>query len=72
MCCKRFTEEFKAGAVKQVTERRHPAAEVAVRLGYRPGACTGGSKNKANRSSSVRQAGTRQRSCARCELSSSG
>lgn len=29
----RFTEEFKIEAVKQVTERGHPVAEVAVRLG---------------------------------------
>ncbi len=30
---KRFTEEFKIEAVKQVTERNHPVAEVAARLG---------------------------------------
>jgi len=29
----RYTEEFKIEAVKQVTERRHPVAEVAERLG---------------------------------------
>ncbi len=29
---KRFPEEFKAEAVKQVTERGHPVAEVAERL----------------------------------------
>ncbi len=29
----RFTEEFKIEAVKQVTDRGHPVAEVAVRLG---------------------------------------
>ena len=29
----RFTEEFKIEAVKQVTERGHPVAEVSVRLG---------------------------------------
>ena len=33
MSGKRYTEEFKIEAVKQVTERGHPAAEVAVRLG---------------------------------------
>ena len=33
MSGKRYTEEFKAEAVKQVTERGHPAAEVAARLG---------------------------------------
>ena len=30
---KRFTEEFKIEAVKQVAKRNHPVAEVAVRLG---------------------------------------
>jgi len=29
----RYTEEFKIEAVKQVTERQHPVAEVADRLG---------------------------------------
>lgn len=33
MSGKRFTDEFKLGAVKQVTESGHPVAEVAVRLG---------------------------------------
>ena len=30
---KRFPEEFKIEAVKQVTERNHPVAEVVARLG---------------------------------------
>ena len=29
----RFTEEFKAEAIRQVTDRGHPVAEVAARLG---------------------------------------
>ena len=33
MSGKRYTEEFKAEAVRQVTERGHPASEVAGRLG---------------------------------------
>lgn len=33
MSGKRYTEEFKAEAVKQVTERGHAAREVAKRLG---------------------------------------
>ena len=33
MSGKRYTEEFKMEAVKQVTERGHPVAEVAGRLG---------------------------------------
>ena len=33
MSGKRYTEEFKTEAVKQVTERGHPATEVAARLG---------------------------------------
>jgi len=33
MSGKRYTEEFKIEAVKQVTERGHAAADVAVRLG---------------------------------------
>jgi transposase-like protein len=31
MSGKRYTEEFKIAAVKQATERGHPAAEVAER-----------------------------------------
>jgi len=30
---KRYTDEFKIEAVRQVTDRGHPAAEVAKRLG---------------------------------------
>ncbi|KGI78506.1 transposase [Oleiagrimonas soli] len=33
MSGKRYTEEFKIAAVKQVTERGHRVAEVAARLG---------------------------------------
>jgi transposase len=33
MSGKRYTEEFKIAAVKQVTDRGHPVAEVAERLG---------------------------------------
>ena len=33
MSRQRYTEEFKLEAVKQVTERGHPVAEVATRLG---------------------------------------
>jgi transposase len=33
MSNKRYPEEFKIEAVKQVTERKHPVAEVASRLG---------------------------------------
>ena len=33
MSNKRYTEEFKVEAVKQITERSHPVAEVAGRLG---------------------------------------
>jgi transposase len=33
MSSKRYPEEFKIEAVKQVTDRGHPAAEVASRLG---------------------------------------
>ena len=33
MCGKRYKEEFKIEAVKQVTERGHKAGEVAQRLG---------------------------------------
>lgn len=33
MSGKRYTKEFKIEAVKQVTERGHPATEVAARLG---------------------------------------
>lgn len=43
MTSKRYTEEFKAEAVKQVTERGFAVAEVAKRLGSLPIACTNGS-----------------------------
>ena len=33
MGAKRYTEEFRIEAVKQVTDRGHPVAEVASRLG---------------------------------------
>ena len=33
MASKRFTDEFKADAVKQVSERGYPVTEVAERLG---------------------------------------
>lgn len=33
MSSKRYPEEFKIAAVKQVTDRGHPAAEVASRVG---------------------------------------
>jgi len=33
MSSKRYTEEFKVEAVRQITERGHPVAEVASRLG---------------------------------------
>lgn len=33
MSSKRYPEEFKIEAVKQVTERGHPVGEVAIRLG---------------------------------------
>ena len=33
MVSKRFTEEFKLEAIKQITERRFPVAEVSARLG---------------------------------------
>jgi transposase len=36
MSAKRYTEEFKIEAVKQVSERGHPVTEVAARLGVTP------------------------------------
>lgn len=36
MSSKRYTEEFKVEAVKQVTERGHRAKDVAKRLGISP------------------------------------
>lgn len=36
MSAKRYTEEFKVEAVKQVTQRGRPVAEVAGRLGVTP------------------------------------
>ena len=63
MSSKRYAEEFKIEAVKQITERRHPVAEVSARLGVSqhslyewvkrystPNRCA--SKHKANRPNS--------------------
>ena len=36
MSSKRYTEEFKVEAIKQVTERGYPVSEVANRLGVNP------------------------------------
>ena len=36
MSSKRYPEEFRIEAVKQVTERGHPVAEVASRVGVSP------------------------------------
>lgn len=36
MSTKRYTEEFKVEAVKQVSERGHAVADVAKRLGVSP------------------------------------
>ena len=36
MSSKRYGEEFKIEAVKQITERRYPVAEVSARLGVSP------------------------------------
>jgi transposase len=36
MSTKRYTEEFKIEAIKQVTERGHKLADVASRLGVSP------------------------------------
>jgi transposase-like protein len=42
MSGKRYTEEFKIEAVKQVTERGHPATAVAARLGVSAHSFTSG------------------------------
>jgi len=42
MSGKRYTEEFKVAAVKQVAQGGHPASEVAARLGSASIACTPG------------------------------
>ncbi len=52
---KRYTEEFKVEAVKQVTERGYAVAEAAARLGVRRGACTVGLRSTAVRLASARR-----------------
>ncbi len=37
---KRFPEEFKIEAVRQIVERGHPVAEVSARLGVSPSGCS--------------------------------
>jgi transposase len=39
MSAKRYTQEFKAEAVKQIAERGYAVAEVAKRLGAQSTAC---------------------------------
>lgn len=43
MSSKRYPEEFKIETVKQITERGHPVAEVASRIGVSSIVCTRGS-----------------------------
>jgi len=45
MSGKRYTEEFKIEAVKQVTDRGYKTSDVAKRLGVTTKACTTGSRN---------------------------
>lgn len=49
MSCRRYTEEFKIEAVKQVTERDHPVTGVAARphSSQVTGGLLSGSKNHA-------------------------
>ncbi len=42
MSSKRYPEEFKIEAVKQISEKHYPISEVASRLGYPSTACTNG------------------------------
>lgn len=44
MSSQNFTAEFKQEAVRQVSERGYPVAEVAARVGSQPIVCTSGSK----------------------------
>jgi transposase-like protein len=44
MSKQRFPEEFKAEAVKQITERGHKVSEVAARLGVSQHTCISGSR----------------------------
>ena len=42
MSSKRYAEEFKIEAVKQITERRYPVAGVSARLGCHSTVCISG------------------------------
>jgi transposase-like protein len=57
MASKQYTDEFKAEAVKQVTERGFAVAEVAKRLGSHPTAFTNGSARPSARPWRARQRG---------------
>ncbi|VWC83901.1 hypothetical protein BCO19218_01432 [Burkholderia contaminans] len=54
MSCKRYTDEFKIEAVKQVTERGHSVADLAQRLGITTHSLCA-SKLKFGRPDAVRQ-----------------
>jgi transposase len=48
MSGKRYTDEFKIEAVKQVTERGHSIADVAQRLGITTHVCMPGERSLGN------------------------
>jgi len=55
MSGKRYAEEFKIEAVKQVTDRGYGLNDVAKRLGVRPRVCAIGSKNMETTVNSIKR-----------------
>ena len=71
MSRQRYPEEFKIEAVKQVTEKGKPVADVAQRLGMSVHSLYAGSSSTANPKISVSKTMTSKPNCASCVLNSS-
>lgn len=72
MSTKRYTDEFKIEAVRQIVEYGRPVAEVAERLACRSTGFTAGSGNKAKAMLAGVSSSTRTRKCAASRLSYAG
>lgn len=72
MSSKRYTEEFKIEAVKQVTDRGHSVADVAGRLECRSTACARGGSSSAGPGQRRRLRRARQKRCAGLSRSFAG
>jgi len=72
MSRQRYPEEFKIEAVKQMTEKGKPVADVAQRLGMSVHSLTRGSTSSTSPKSSVSKTMINKPNCSSCALNSSG